>query len=71
MFRFSPTRESATRLNLFQSLPTARQLLHDGVHCGGPNKGFWILVPGGQELPDRLLEIFHAAEGAAADSLAG
>ncbi len=34
-------------------------------------KGFRVLVPGGQELSVCFLEIFHAAKGAAPDSLAG
>jgi hypothetical protein len=33
---FSGPRERAARLNLLQSLPTTRELLDDGIHCGSP-----------------------------------
>ena len=39
-------------MNLFEGLAAASQVGDDGVNGGGPEEGFWVFVPGRQELLD-------------------
>src|ERR1043166_8099270 len=55
-------RLSTTGLNLFQSLPAAREFLLDGFKGRRPDEGFGMLIPHSQEFGDRLLQILHAVE---------
>ena len=58
-FCFAHSWAGATWLDLLKSLPTPMQFLHDGIHGRGPDKRFWIGIPRGQKLINRLLEIGH------------
>ncbi len=44
------------------------QLFLNRLHCGRPDKGFWIFIPSRQKLANSLLQIFDAAEGSTSDS---
>ena len=61
--------QRAARLDLFEALACAGDLLEDTFHAGGPREGRGIGVPRFEECSDGALQIAHAVEGAAAHGL--
>ena len=60
-----------TGLDLFEGLPAACELVLNGFDGRRPDEGSGILIPRRQELRDRMLQIFDAAEGAPPHSFGG
>ena len=60
-----------TGLDLFECLTAVSALLLNGFDRSRPDEGSGIFIPRHQELRDRQLQIFHAAEGAPPHSLGG
>ncbi len=60
-----------TGLDLFECLTAASELLLNGFDRSRPDEGSGIFIPRHQELGNRVLQIFHTAEGATAHSFGG
>jgi hypothetical protein len=56
---FAHSWTGAPRLDLLKRLPAPMQFFHNRIHGRGPDKRFWIGIPRGQKLLNRLLEIGH------------